>query len=101
MTLSIFLLSFAFGPLILAPLSEMYGRTWLYNICNVLSIAFSLGLRVRANRWRPHRVPLPCGIVRECGNHMWRRCLSAILYSERERLTQWHCSHLVLSSVLR
>ncbi|KAF5381256.1 hypothetical protein D9615_008392 [Tricholomella constricta] len=43
MTLSIFLLSFAFGPLFLAPLSEMYGRTWLFNICNVLSIAFNLG----------------------------------------------------------
>ena len=29
MTLSIFLLSFAFGPLVLAPLSEIYGRTWV------------------------------------------------------------------------
>ena len=29
MTLSIFLLSFAFGPLFLAPLSEIYGRTWV------------------------------------------------------------------------
>src|SRR5882757_5024812 len=29
MTLSIFLLSFAIGPLFLAPLSEMYGRVWV------------------------------------------------------------------------
>jgi hypothetical protein len=29
MTLSIFLASFAIGPLFLAPLSEMYGRTWV------------------------------------------------------------------------
>ena len=29
MTLSIFLISFATGPLLLAPLSEMYGRTWV------------------------------------------------------------------------
>ena len=29
LTLSIFLLSFAIGPLILGPLSEMYGRTWV------------------------------------------------------------------------
>jgi len=28
-TLSIFLLSSAVGPLILAPLSEIYGRTWV------------------------------------------------------------------------
>lgn len=29
MVLSIFLLTFAFGPLFLAPLSEIYGRTWV------------------------------------------------------------------------
>ncbi|PSR71794.1 hypothetical protein PHLCEN_2v12295 [Hermanssonia centrifuga] len=29
MTLSIFLLTFAIGPLFLAPLSEIYGRTWM------------------------------------------------------------------------
>lgn len=29
LVLSIFLLSFAIGPLILAPLSEIYGRTWV------------------------------------------------------------------------
>ena len=29
MTLSIFLVTFAIGPLFLAPLSEIYGRTWV------------------------------------------------------------------------
>ena len=29
LTLSIFLLTFAIGPLFLAPLSEIYGRTWV------------------------------------------------------------------------
>ncbi|KAK7037238.1 hypothetical protein VNI00_011229 [Paramarasmius palmivorus] len=43
LTLSIFMLSFAVGPLFLAPLSEMYGRTWVYHIANMFSIAFSLG----------------------------------------------------------
>ncbi|KAF5311123.1 hypothetical protein D9619_008078 [Psilocybe cf. subviscida] len=43
LTLSIFLLSFAFGPLILAPLSEMYGRTWVLHIGNAFTAAFSLG----------------------------------------------------------
>ncbi|KAF8967302.1 multidrug resistance protein 4 [Flammula alnicola] len=43
LTLSIFLLSFAIGPLILAPLSEMYGRTWVLHIGNLFTIAFSLG----------------------------------------------------------
>lgn len=29
LTLSIFILSFAVGPLLLAPSSEMYGRVWV------------------------------------------------------------------------
>ncbi|KJA13017.1 hypothetical protein HYPSUDRAFT_152044, partial [Hypholoma sublateritium FD-334 SS-4] len=49
LTLSIFLLSFAIGvrseilPLILAPLSEMYGRTWVLHIANFCTLGFSLG----------------------------------------------------------
>ncbi|KZP03814.1 MFS general substrate transporter [Athelia psychrophila] len=43
MTLSVFLISFAFGPLFLAPLSEMYGRTWVLHIANVIFLAFNLG----------------------------------------------------------
>ncbi|TFK26555.1 multidrug resistance protein 4 [Coprinopsis marcescibilis] len=43
LTLSIFLLSFAIAPLVLAPLSEMYGRTWVLHIGNLFTVAFSLG----------------------------------------------------------
>jgi len=43
MTLSIFLISFALGPLVLAPLSEMYGRTWVLHISNLIFLAFNLG----------------------------------------------------------
>ncbi|KAG6830112.1 hypothetical protein H0H92_002161 [Tricholoma furcatifolium] len=43
LTLSIYLLSFALGPLFLAPLSEMYGRTWVLHIGNMFSLAFTLG----------------------------------------------------------
>ncbi|EPT02765.1 hypothetical protein FOMPIDRAFT_1022680 [Fomitopsis schrenkii] len=43
LTLSIFLLTFAIGPLFCAPLSEMYGRTWVYHIANLLFLAFNLG----------------------------------------------------------
>ncbi|CAK5262918.1 unnamed protein product [Mycena citricolor] len=49
MTLSIFLISFAIGPLLFAPLSEMYGRRGVLNIMNVLSIAFSLGCAFAPN----------------------------------------------------
>ncbi|KAJ7887576.1 major facilitator superfamily domain-containing protein [Mycena olivaceomarginata] len=38
LTLSIFLISFGIAPLFLAPLSEMYGRRWVLNIGNLVTI---------------------------------------------------------------
>nr|GAT59330.1 predicted protein [Mycena chlorophos] len=49
MTLSVFLISFAIGPLFLAPVSEMYGRRWVLNICNLISIGFNLGCAFAPN----------------------------------------------------
>jgi len=49
LTLSIFLITFAVGPLIMAPLSEMYGRTWILHICNILSLAFNLSCAFSPN----------------------------------------------------
>ncbi|KAF9482341.1 multidrug resistance protein 4 [Pholiota conissans] len=43
LTLSVFLISFALGPLVLAPVSEMYGRKWVLHIANVFTLVFSLG----------------------------------------------------------
>ncbi|KAL0256281.1 hypothetical protein SLS55_008674 [Diplodia seriata] len=39
---SVYVLGFAVGPLIIAPLSEMYGRLPLYHTCNVLFIVFNV-----------------------------------------------------------
>ncbi|KAB5583630.1 polyamine transporter 3 [Coniochaeta sp. 2T2.1] len=41
--LSIYILGFAFGPLIIAPLSEIYGRWIMYNIGNILFTVFTVG----------------------------------------------------------
>jgi multidrug resistance protein len=40
--LSVYILGFAFGPLIVAPMSEIYGRSLLYNIGNVLFTIFTV-----------------------------------------------------------
>lgn len=40
---SVFVLGFAFGPLIIAPLSELYGRTIVYHVCNSLFVVFTVG----------------------------------------------------------
>ncbi|KAI0352812.1 multidrug resistance protein 4 [Trametes cingulata] len=42
-TLSVFLVTFAIGPLFLAPLSEMYGRTWVLHLGNLFFVAFNFG----------------------------------------------------------
>lgn len=46
---SIYVLGFAFGPLLAAPLSELYGRAPLYNIGNVLFVIFSVGTALSKN----------------------------------------------------
>ncbi|KAF3068013.1 Efflux pump vrtL [Trichoderma lentiforme] len=43
LTLTIYLLAWALGPLAFAPLSEMYGRRWVINISSVIFTAFSIG----------------------------------------------------------
>ncbi|KAI1111051.1 MFS general substrate transporter [Nemania sp. NC0429] len=39
---SVYLLGFAAGPVLLAPLSEIYGRVPVYHVCNVGFVAFSV-----------------------------------------------------------
>lgn len=46
---SIYVLGFAIGPLIIAPLSELYGRVWIYNFCNVLFVIFTIACAVSTN----------------------------------------------------
>jgi multidrug resistance protein len=41
--LSVYILGFAFGPLIVAPLSEMYGRSPMYHAGNIMFTIFSVG----------------------------------------------------------
>ncbi|KAF2007943.1 MFS general substrate transporter [Amniculicola lignicola CBS 123094] len=46
---SVYVLGFAFGPLIIAPLSEMYGRLPLYHSCNVAFVVFTIAAAVASN----------------------------------------------------
>lgn len=39
---SVYILGFAIGPMIIAPLSEIYGRNHLYNISNILFVIFNI-----------------------------------------------------------
>jgi MFS family permease len=43
LTLSIFVLGYAIGPLLMAPLSEMYGRVYVLQLSNLIYFFFNLG----------------------------------------------------------
>lgn len=49
LTVSLYVLGFAIGPLILAPLSELYGRRIIYYICHVFFIGFTFGCAFSTN----------------------------------------------------
>jgi multidrug resistance protein len=49
LSVTIYLLGFACGPLILAPLSELYGRLPCYHVCNALWIIFTVACAVATN----------------------------------------------------
>ncbi|KAJ1305705.1 hypothetical protein OPQ81_010440 [Rhizoctonia solani] len=48
LTLSIFILAYAIGPLFVTPLSEIYGRSWPLHISNIFFLVFNL-----ACSWAP------------------------------------------------
>ncbi|KAF9787003.1 MFS polyamine transporter [Thelephora terrestris] len=50
LTVSIFVLAYAFGPLLFAPLSEIYGRARLLQSTNLLFLAFNLGCGFAQNK---------------------------------------------------
>ncbi|KAI9924053.1 hypothetical protein MW887_007292 [Aspergillus wentii] len=43
---SVYLLGYCFGPLVIAPISEIYGRVVVYNCCNLLYVVFSVACAV-------------------------------------------------------
>jgi len=46
---SIYVLGFAMGPMILAPLSEIYGRLPVYSVMNILFVIFTVACAVSSN----------------------------------------------------
>ncbi|KAF1998002.1 MFS general substrate transporter [Amniculicola lignicola CBS 123094] len=49
LVVSVYVLGFAIGPIIIAPLSELYGRSPVYNGSNVLFVVFTIACAVSTN----------------------------------------------------
>lgn len=46
---SVFVLGYATGPLFIAPMSELYGRTIVYHVCNILFMIFTIACAISEN----------------------------------------------------
>ncbi|KAL8710258.1 MAG: hypothetical protein Q9225_007326 [Loekoesia sp. 1 TL-2023] len=46
---SVYILGYAFGPMVIAPMSELYGRLPMYHVCNSLFVVFSIACAVSSN----------------------------------------------------
>lgn len=49
LTVSIYILGYAFGPLLLASMSELYGRLIVYHTSNTVYLAFTVGCALSTN----------------------------------------------------
>ena len=63
---SIYLLGYCFGPLVIAPLSEIYGRAIVYNVCNTIFLVFSIACAVANNLGALIAFRLLAGIGASC-----------------------------------
>ncbi|KAH7133793.1 fluconazole resistance protein [Dactylonectria macrodidyma] len=66
LSVSILVLGYAFGPLIHAPLSELYGRLVLYHVNSVLFVIFNVGCALSVNLPMLIIFRLLTGIVGAC-----------------------------------
>lgn len=46
---SVYLIGYCFGPLLVAPLSELYGRSPVYHVCNALFLIWSVACALAPN----------------------------------------------------
>ncbi|EOD46647.1 putative mfs multidrug transporter protein [Neofusicoccum parvum UCRNP2] len=76
LTVSIYLLGFAFGPLVIAPLSEHFGRVNVYRVCMVVTLGFlnrgkAMGAFAMGPLMGPVLGPLMAGFVAQYLNWRW------------------------------
>ena len=46
---SVYILGYAFGPMAIAPMSELYGRLPVYHVCNIMFVIFTVACAVASN----------------------------------------------------
>ncbi|EKJ75017.1 hypothetical protein NXS19_007679 [Fusarium pseudograminearum] len=80
---SVYLLGYCFGPLVIAPLSEMYGRLPLYHICNVLFVIFNVACALAPNLGGLIAFRLLAGLAGSCPLTIGAGSLADMISRER------------------
>ncbi|QPC71685.1 hypothetical protein HYE68_002437 [Fusarium pseudograminearum] len=80
---SVYLLGYCFGPLVIAPLSEMYGRLPLYHICNVLFVIFNVACALAPNLGGLIAFRLLAGLAGSCPLTIGAGSLADVISGER------------------
>lgn len=63
LTVTIYVLGFAIGPLFISPLSEIYGRLIIYHVGNAVYLAFTIGCALSTNTTMFMVFRLLCGLA--------------------------------------
>ncbi|KAF2176732.1 cycloheximide resistance protein [Zopfia rhizophila CBS 207.26] len=83
---SVYLLGYAFGPLVIAPLSELYGRAVMYNVNNVIFLIFSIACAVASNMGALIVFRLFAGIAASCPITLGAGTIADMIPHERRGL---------------
>lgn len=98
---SVYLIGYAFGPLVIAPLSEMYGRLPFYNICNVLFVIFSVACALSPNLVALIIFRLLSGVAGSCPQTIGAGSLADMIGPEKRGVAMsWWVSGPLLGPVV-
>lgn len=84
---SIYILGFAVGPLIVSPLSEIYGRYKVYLVCNVMFIVFTIACAVASSMGQLVAFRFFAGVFGVCPVTLGGASISDLVTQEKRGLT--------------
>ncbi|KAH6651542.1 fluconazole resistance protein [Truncatella angustata] len=92
-----FLIGYCCGPLIIAPLSELFGRSILYNVCSVMFLAFNIACAVAPSAGSLIVFRIFAGIGGSCPLTLGAASLADFVPSERRgaSMTIWTLGPMV------
>ncbi len=80
---TVFLLGYTFGPILIAPLSEMYGRAILYKVCMFLFISFNVACAVSNSLGSLIAFRFLAGLVGSCPITLGTGSIADMITSEK------------------